>query len=452
MKPQPAQGWSGTPLTRRTLLIRGGLLAGGAASAGFLAACGSGGGAGGSSSGGGGGGGGGSITIGAEKGSPYTDFHKSKVAEFEKQTGIKVNWVEVPHDNMHERFLTESIGGGGTIDVFQGDQPWVAEFAAAGYLVPVDGMVDKNDLKDFLPVGLSTLTYQDKLYGLPYIVHNSVLYYRTDLLEKAGVPKPPTTWDEYRALAKELTDPSAGVFGTVVEGKNGIEPGAKFMDILQQAGGGVLDDSGKVIFGTQPTIDAFNHLLAIQYQDKSSPPGGPGFDNGDTGNMFLQGKLATMPNWPYIFGLGADKSQSKVLGKYRVAKQPGKVSQTAEVFSWGYVIASGSKKKDEAFQFVKWAASPEMSEGLGRQFINPVPRLSVISKIKADSSLDEHSREAITVMTESVAGSKTFPSHPKWPDMHNRVSLALNRVMTRQASPEQEAAAAQADIQGIVGS
>ncbi len=440
--------WALRPMTRRTLLTRAGQFAGVAAAAGFLTACSSDGGGGGGGAGGGGGGGG-SITIGAEKASPYTDFHKSKVAEFEKASGIKVNWVEVPHDNMHERFLTESIGGGGVIDVFQADQPWVAEFCAAGYLTPIDDLVDKSDLADFLPVGLDTLTYKDKLFGLPYIVHNSVLYYRTDLFEKAGIKGPPTTWDEHRAIAKDLTGKS-GLYGTVVEGKNGVEPGAKFMDILQQAGGQILDDSGAATFGSQPTIDAFNHMLAIQYTDKSSPPGAPGFDNGDTGNLFLQGKLATCPNWPYLFGLGADPAGSKVVDKYAVAKQPGKVSQTAEVFSWGYSIAAGSKKKDEAFEFVKWAASAEMAKALGTQFTNPVPRLSVAKAIKSDSSVSQANRDAITVMTENVASSQAIPSHPKWPDIHNRVSLALNRVMTRQSSPEKEAAAAQGDIEKIV--
>jgi multiple sugar transport system substrate-binding protein len=437
--------WGTRPLGRRHFLLNTGLLAGAAVGgSSFLAACGSG------SDSGGGGGGGDSITIGAEQGSPYTEFHKKNTAAFEKETGITVKWVEVPHDNMHERFLTESIGGGGVIDVFQGDQPWIAEFAAAGYLEPIADYVDSSDLDDFLPVGLETLTYDDALYGLPYIVHNSVMYYRTDLFEQAGITAPPTTWDEYRQVAKALTDASSGVYGTVMEGKNGIEPGAKFMDILQQAGGRILDADGNVTFDDQPALDAFDYMLAVQYDDKTSPPGAAGFDNGDTGNLFLQGKLATCPNWPYIYGLGADDSQSKVVDKYSVALQPGKVKQCAEVFSWGYLIAAGSKKKDAAFEFVKWAASPDMSKMLGQTFVNPVPRQSVSKAISEDTGISKATAETITVMTESVAQSETIPSHPKWPDIHNRVSLALNNVMTRQSSPADELSAAQSDIEKIV--
>jgi multiple sugar transport system substrate-binding protein len=435
--------WIQRPISRRSILVRGSQFAGIAAAGGLLAACGK------SSSSGGTAGKGGTITVGLEKGSSYSGFHMSQIADFQKQTGITVKWIEIPHDNMHERFLQESIGGGGGIDVFQADQPWVAEFAAAGYLEPIDSRVDATDLKDFQQVAIDTHTYNGKLYGMPFLVHNSVLYYRSDLLSKAGI-KPPTTWDEYRAAAKELT--GGGTYGTVVEGKNGIEPGAKFMDVLQQAGGQILDDQGKVAFNSPATIDAFNFMLGIQYDDKSSPPGAPGMDNGDTANLFLQGKLAMVPNWPYLYGLAKDPKGSKVVKEYAVVKQPGKVAQAAQVFSWGYAIASQSKKKDEAYEFLKWASSKETLHKLGTTFINPVPRKSAAAAINADSSVTAADRAAIATMIDSVAGSKTIPSNPKWPDIHNRVSLALSRVMTRQSAPEKETKSAADDIQKIVGS
>src|SRR5947209_7819298 len=55
------------------------------------------------------------ITVGAEAGSPYTAFYKSIAPEFTTQTGIKVNFLEVPHENMHQRFITEAAAGTGAI-------------------------------------------------------------------------------------------------------------------------------------------------------------------------------------------------------------------------------------------------------------------------------------------------------------------------------------------------
>src|SRR5258708_1423170 len=135
--------WMERPLSRRSVLVRGGQLAGLAVAGGLLASCST------KSRSSNSGGQGGTVTVGLEKGSSHSRFHMGGSSQFEKQTGIKVKWIEVPDANMHERFLQESIGGGGGIDVFQADQPWVAEFAAAGYLEDIDGRVDKTDLTDF---------------------------------------------------------------------------------------------------------------------------------------------------------------------------------------------------------------------------------------------------------------------------------------------------------------
>jgi ABC-type glycerol-3-phosphate transport system substrate-binding protein len=393
------------------------------------------------------------ITVAGEAGGPYTQLHKNAAPEFTEQTGIVVDYVEVPHDQMHQTFLTEALAGTGDIDVFQADQPWVAEFAAAGYLEPLGDRVTEEDRADFFPVALDTVSYDGEIYALPYLVHNSVLYYRTDLFEAAGIAEPPKTWDEYREVAKKLTDAEAGVYGTMAEGKQSIEAAAKFMDVLQQAGGSVLDADGNVVFDGQPTVDAFDFLLGVQYEDQSSPPGAPGFDNPDTHGMFMAGNLAMAPNWPYMYGLASDPEQSQVAGKFKVALQPGQDAdkQSAQVFSWGYGINSASDQKDAAYEFIKWATGKDMLVRLGKSFTNPVPRASAVEAIEADPEVTQEQKDAIATMTESVAVSETIPSNPEWPAIHERIGVALSRVMTQQATPADEAAAAAADIREILG-
>jgi ABC-type glycerol-3-phosphate transport system substrate-binding protein len=393
------------------------------------------------------------ITVAGEAGGPYTQLHKNAAPEFTEQTGIVVDYIEVPHDQMHQTFLTEALAGTGDIDVFQADQPWVAEFAAAGYLEPLGDRLTEEDRADFFPVALDTVSYDGEIYALPYLVHNSVLYYRTDLFEAAGITEPPKTWEEYREVAKQLTDADAGVYGTMAEGKQSIEAAAKFMDVVQQAGGSVLDDEGNVVFDGQPTVDAFDFLLGVQYEDQSSPPGAPGFDNPDTHGMFMAGNLAMAPNWPYMYGLASDPEQSQVVGKYKVALQPGQDEdkQSAQVFSWGYGINSASDQKDAAYEFIKWATGQDMLVRLGKTFTNPVPRASAVEAIAADPEVTQEQKDAIATMTESVSVSDTIPSHPSWPAIHDRVGEALSKVMTQQATPEEEVAAAAADMREILG-
>jgi ABC-type glycerol-3-phosphate transport system substrate-binding protein len=212
---------------------------------------------------------GGSITVGMETGSQFwTEFYQSRVADFTSATGIEFKPLFAPHAEMKQRFVTEEIAGSGAIDVYMLDQPWVGQFIAAKYLLPLTSRVDPKDKDDFLPTALATNSSKGEVYGVPFLVHNSILYYRTDLYSKAGLSAPPKTWDDYRNYAKKLTSESDGIYGAIMEGKEGPEPAAKFMDLLQQAGGKILDDSGKVVLNAGPAVDALKFMLDVQFTDR----------------------------------------------------------------------------------------------------------------------------------------------------------------------------------------
>ena len=89
------------------------------------------------------------LVIGVESGSPNIEFYKNNVSEFEDETGITIEWVEIPHDNMHERFVQEAISQSGAIDIYDTDQPWIAEFASKGYLEPLGDRLSEEDKSDF---------------------------------------------------------------------------------------------------------------------------------------------------------------------------------------------------------------------------------------------------------------------------------------------------------------
>src|SRR4051794_29637000 len=176
-----------------------------------------------------------SITVGIEAGSPQGQFFQQEGPAFTKATGINVKFLAVPHDNMHQKFLTDAVSASGAYDVFTVDEGWMPEFASKGYLTKLDGVVTANDKSDFEASALQTGTYKGNLYSLPYLVHNLVLYYRTDLFKQAGITQPPTTWAEYAADAKKLTDAKSGVYGTVIEGKQDAETYTHLLSAAQEA-------------------------------------------------------------------------------------------------------------------------------------------------------------------------------------------------------------------------
>jgi ABC-type glycerol-3-phosphate transport system substrate-binding protein len=96
---------------------------------------------------------------------------------------------------MHQQFLLDGLAGTGSYDVYEADQPWVPEFAQRKFIVNLNDKV--KDRQDFVGNTLETVSYKGNIYALPFIVHNIVMYYRTDLFEQAGISAPPATWDEY---------------------------------------------------------------------------------------------------------------------------------------------------------------------------------------------------------------------------------------------------------------
>ncbi|EXX84954.1 hypothetical protein BG53_04530 [Paenibacillus darwinianus] len=390
------------------------------------------------------------ITIAAEAGGPYTEFYKKLSPEFTKQTGINVQFQEIPHDNMYERLVTEAAAGTGAIDIFQTDQPWIAQFAKQGFLEPIDGRLTEEEKKEFAPSALEAVSYEGKIYGLPYLVHTPILYYRTDLFEKAGLTKAPETWDEFREYAKKLTDNTNGISGTIVEGKQSGEPVTHLMDRFLQAGGKVLDGD-KVVVDSPENLNAFKFLTGIQLEDKSSPAGAVSYDNADAHNMFMQGKVAMIMNWPYMYTLANDPAQSKVAGKFAVALQPAGKEKTSAVWSWGHGISSSSKNKDAAMEFVKWATSQQVLEQFGKQFINPVVKPAAVEALNADSTMKEEDKEAIAIMSEAVDYGQNVTTTPVFPAIQERLALSLSKIMTKQTTPEEELKAAQKDIEAIVG-
>ena len=130
---------------------------------------------------------GGKITIGMEAGSPYDTFYKKHAAEFTKATGVEVEFISIPHDNIRQQFVHDALSGAGGFDVYIADQVWLPEFYQKGFIKDLSGHVTDADSGDFSKTAIETVTYKGALVALPIMVHNCAMYYRTDLFEKAGL-------------------------------------------------------------------------------------------------------------------------------------------------------------------------------------------------------------------------------------------------------------------------
>ena len=163
------------------------------------------------------------ITVAYEAGGEQHIIHTKYAKEFEKKTGIKVNVLGIPAEEIHQKLLTELASGTCAYDVINIDSSLVASFATAGYLDNLDKWAKAADKKLFFPLALAGASWDGKLYQMPTSAEPVLLFYRQDLFAKNGIGQVPQTWDEYIADAKKLTvdlngDKTIDIWGSVVEG------------------------------------------------------------------------------------------------------------------------------------------------------------------------------------------------------------------------------------------
>ena len=131
------------------------------------------------------------------------------VGEFERRNpGVRLVVQQIPWTSAHEKLLTAFVGRS-TPDLAQLGNTWIPEFAAIGALDPLDGSVARSQSVSsdrYFPGVWETSLYDGAVYGIPWYVDTRVLYYRRDLLARAGYTTAPRTWSEWRDAMRKVKE------------------------------------------------------------------------------------------------------------------------------------------------------------------------------------------------------------------------------------------------------
>lgn len=379
----------------------------------------------------------GKVVVGMEAGSPYEAFYKSHQAEFTASSGVEVEILSIPHDSIRQQFVLDALSGAGGYDVYIADQVWLPEFHQKGFIADLTPHLSEEDRGDFSKTALDTVTYQGALVALPIMVHNCALYYRTDLFEKAGLSAPPSNWDEYRDFARRTTDTSAGIWGTLVASKQGIEAATRLHSFYQQAGGDLLDANGVPTINSDAGRAALELMSSLVFEDKAAPEGV--LELADMQGLWLEGKLAMAPVWPYLYAL----SKEPLGGRFAITTAPGLVRPAGTVYSWGFAQASGAKNPEGALEFIRWATGTDMLYTFGKEWLNPVPRNSAIEKISADTGISDEDKGAIAAFADSAAAGISMTMVPQYSQLLDILGVMQSGVMSKALTIDQALAEGQ---------
>lgn len=284
------------------------------------------------------------------------------VKDFEKENpDIRIEIVEAPNatDLTENLYTSAFLLGDSPYDLVYMDTIWTAKFAAAKWLLDLSFRVTDKDLKVFLDKDVEAGRYKGKLYRIPLRSDVGMLYYRKDLLKKAGV-KPPETFEDLLKISRTLQEEKAATWGYVWQGGQYEGLSAMFVEILKGFGGfWVNPDTNEVGLDKPEAIKAVEFLRSV-IEKGISPPGVTTYREEETRRLFVSGEAAFLRNWPYVWS-SANEETSKIKGKIGIKPMvhvPGETGGAC-LGGWGMGISKTSKHPEQAWKAIQYFSSKE---------------------------------------------------------------------------------------------
>lgn len=284
---------------------------------------------------------------------------------FEEQNpDISLKWVTLEENILRQRVTTDVATKGGQYDVMTIGTYEVPIWGKQNWLTELDNLGENYDVDDLLPAIRSGLTIDNKLYAAPFYGESSMVMYRTDLMEKAGLEMPNApTWSFIQKAAKAMTNKDEGVYGLCLRGKAGWgENVALITSMANSFGARWFDENWKPQFNTPEWKATLQYYVDVM---KESGPAGSSA-NGFNENLalFQTGKCGIWIDATVAGAFVTNKKDSEVADKVGFALAPdnGLGKRGNWLWSWTLAIPSSSKKSDAAMKFISWATSKEYSQ------------------------------------------------------------------------------------------
>jgi sorbitol/mannitol transport system substrate-binding protein len=288
----------------------------------------------------------------------YTD-------RFTEATGIGVEWVTLEENVLRQRVTTDITTNGGQFDIMTIGMYETPIWGANGWLVPLDDLSAEYDVDDILPAMRDGLSHDGTLYAAPFYGESSMVMYRTDLMEQAGLEMPTDpTWQFIREAAAAMHDAENGVYGICLRGKPGWGEGGAFITVTANSFGARWFDEDWNAQFDQPE---WNEALTF-FVDLMNTYGPPGYaTNGFNENLslFQQGRCGMWIDATVAASFVTNPNDSTVADSVGFALAPnaeGVEKRSNWLWAWALAIPAGTQKADAAKQFIEWATSKEYIE------------------------------------------------------------------------------------------
>lgn len=285
---------------------------------------------------------------------------------FTQATGAKVNWVTFETGPLHDRVFREASLEQSSVDVAYLLNTYATPRVATLF-EPLDSFMEQDPITNFddiFPGLVDAVTFDGKLFAVPYRHASTGLHYNEAIFAEFGVQAPPKTIEEFIEIAKKCTGTRPN--GTPVVGF--ILPGLAYPEVIAFARAWDADfitSDFKVVVNSPAMVKALTAIKEL-YEAGAVPRNLIGMKAEDANTWMQTGRAAMAMSSMSRNGLYNDPQKSQTAGQVKTTYFP--VSEEllskykvapAKVEFWSMAIPKNSKNKDLAWKFIKAMSSPE---------------------------------------------------------------------------------------------
>ena len=381
----------------------------------------------------------------------YTD-------DFTAKTGHEVEWVTLEENVLRQRVTTDISTKGGAFDIMTIGMYETPIWGANGWLVGLNDLSVEYDAADILPAMAGGLSHDGTLYAAPFYGESSMIMYRADLMEAAGMAMPDApTWEFIRSAAAAMTDRDNDINGICLRGKAGWGEGGAFITAMSNSfGARWFDMDWNAQFDTEAWAKTLNFYKGMM--DESGPAGYAANGFNENLSLFQQGKCGMWIDATVAASFVTNPNDSTVADKVGFALAPdnGLGKRSNWLWAWALAIPAGTQNEAVAKQFIEWATSKDYIELVAANegwanvppgartslYENPEYQKVPFAQMTLDSILSADPQNS-TVEPSPYVGVQ-FAAIPEFAGIATEVSQEFSAAYAGQQTVEEALAKAQA--------
>ena len=366
--------------------------------------------------------------------------------EFERRTpGVRVRVQQIPWSAAHEKLLTAYVGN--TMpDLFQVGNTWIPEFVALGAIQPLDSRIAGSSTvrsDDYFPGILDTNVIDGRTFGIPWYVDTRLLFYRTDLLRRAGMAQPPTTWTAWVDVLTRIKTAAGPRAYAILLPLNEWQP--PVILALQRGAALLRDDDRYGNFRSREFLEAFEFYLGLFQRDLAPRSG-----ESQVGNLyqdFASGYFSQCITGPWNIGELARRLPANVADSWGTAPLPaphGDYPGASVAGGASLAIFHGARHADAAWQLIEYLSEPAQQIAFYR-LSGDLPARKT-AWVEARLTEDQYAA-AFWIQLQRL---RAIPKIPEWERIADKITHYVEAAVRADLTAEAALTALDMDVDAIL--